>query len=280
MIMQGLLVALLGASFGSFAGVIIYRWPLGLSLVPGSFCASCKKNIRPWHNIPIISWLKLGGRCAYCQAPFGLRPLVLEVIFLMCAIALYMKVGLSLTLIDKFGFVFLLICLAYIDLDTFFLPLSLIISLFLWSALFCVIYYYAPQLFIAPAKPIALLEPMIIKKIQGFSLSDRLFGAIFGLLGFSLVNVVASAIFRRSGRISKGAWAMGWGDPLLLMAIGLAVGLSHLVLVIFIASFLGSVVGIVMRLWKKDSQVAEGIAPFAIPYGPFLAIAGIYVYLL
>lgn len=279
-VLTGILVAFLGACFGSFAGAIIYRWPLGISIVkPQSFCNACKKNLKPWHNLPIVSWLILRGRCAYCRTPIGLRPLVLELFFLMCAYALYLKTGLSITLLDRFGFCFLLICLAYIDIDTFYLPLSLLGALIAWGGLFTLIYYWKPSLYIAPSPPFSLFSLLVFGKGSAFSLSDRLWGAALGLSFFSLVNLVASFILRRLGRLSAQQWAMGWGDPLLLMAIGLSVGLGRLLLVIFIASFLGSVAGIIMRIFDKTASPVEGVTEGGIPYGPFLAIAGIYVYL-
>lgn len=279
-LLMGIMVAFLGACLGSFAGVIIYRWPLGKSIVtPRSFCGACEKTLKPWHNIPLISWLYLGGRCAYCHARFGLRLLVLELFFFMCAFALYQKTGLSITTLDKFGFCFLLICLAYIDLDTFYLPLSLLGALVVWGTLFSVVYYFYPSLYRAPSSPLSLLSSLLLTKQQAFSLSDRLWGALAGLGFFSLINALGSLILRRARRIGAHQWAMGWGDPVLLMAIGLSVGLSRLLLVIFIASFLGSLVGIALRLFDKMPLKVEGVTEGGVPYGPFLAIAAIYVYL-
>lgn len=276
--MFSIVVALLGASFGSFAGVIITRWRAGISIVPPSFCVACKKNIKPWHNLPVLSWLWLGGKCAYCKSPFGLRLLILEILLTLCALAIYARVGFGFSFIDKFGFAFLLICIAYIDLDTFYLPLGLLLALLLWGILFSVIYYLKPVYFYPSMEPIDLLKIMVLEAKKTFSLDDRLLGALIGGLFLSLINILATLIFRRTGRIKNNQWAMGWGDPLLLMAIGLFVGLSHLVLVIFVASFLGSIVGIVHKL-SAPMRAPEEVAAGALPYGPFLAIAAIYSYL-
>ncbi len=71
----------LGASVGSFLNVVVYRLPAGKSLLrPGSHCPHCKKAIRPWHNVPIISWLLLRGRCFDCGAPISVRYLLVELI--------------------------------------------------------------------------------------------------------------------------------------------------------------------------------------------------------
>lgn len=275
------IVAGLGACFGSFAALIIYRLPQGISIVsPSSYCGSCKKGIKPWHNIPIFSWLMLRGKCAYCQRPFGQRTLVLEIVFMLCALVIYRQVGFGISFVEKFGFAFLLICLAYIDLDTYYLPLSLLLALLCWGVIFTVIYSIDPYLYRLPSEPAALLKLMVFGKKAAFSLSDRLGGAALGLAFLSLINAIATLIFRRIGRLKAEQWAMGWGDPLLLMGIGLFVGQSHLLLVIFLASLLGSVVGIVLRIFSNVKNLPEDIAAGALPYGPFLAIAGIYTYLL
>ncbi len=93
------------------------------------------------------------------------------------------------------------------------------------------------------------------------------------------MNLVATAIFRRTGRLTKAQWAMGWGDPILLLAIGLFVGMGHLMLVVFLASALGSVVGIFSRIFSRDGYHDDDIAHGALPFGPFLAIAAIYAYM-
>src|SRR6185437_13840120 len=139
---------------------------------------------------------------------------------------------------------------------------------------FSIIYYFKPVLFYSPMEPVALLKIMVIGAKKTFSLGDRLWGALIGGLFLSFINILATLIFRRTGRIENNQWAMGWGDPLLLMAVGLFAGLSHLVLVIFVASFLGSIVGIVHKL-TAPMRAPEDVAAGALPYGPFLAIAAI-----
>ena len=70
---------ILGASFGSFLNVVIYRVPEKMSLIkPASHCESCKTPIKPWDNIPILSYFILGGKCRNCGAPFSLRYAMIE----------------------------------------------------------------------------------------------------------------------------------------------------------------------------------------------------------
>jgi leader peptidase (prepilin peptidase)/N-methyltransferase len=113
------LVGLLGLVVGSFLNVVIYRVPRGESLVsPGSRCPSCGTPIRPWHNVPVVGWLVLRGRCAACGAPIGVRyPLVeagtgalfvalaarLDSLGLLSALPAYLyfgAIGIALALID------------------------------------------------------------------------------------------------------------------------------------------------------------------------------------
>lgn len=249
---------------GSFAGVVIDRIPRGLSIVyPPSSCNACHKKLRIWHNIPIISCLALRCRCHFCGSYYGKRSLMLEIIFALSLLALYSKYGFSFALVENSLLVLVLVCLAYIDLDTFSLPHSLLLALYLIGILSGLIYYLYPDLYL---------------RNDVFSLVDRLLGCVAGGLGFAVVNIIATYILRRSKRLSAEQWAMGWGDPVLLAGIGLLVGASKLIMVVLLASLVGSIVGIIGK-YRNQEQPHPDIADGAIPYGPFLALAAIYVYL-
>jgi leader peptidase (prepilin peptidase)/N-methyltransferase len=140
------------------------------------------------------------------------------------------------------------------------------------------VYALKPSLFIAPSPHGLLLDVMIFNAPWRFSLFDRFSGAAFGLLVLVAINVLATFILRQMGRLDRRQWAMGFGDAVLLSAIGLFVGARHLLALLFLASLVGSIIGLATRFEKKaamDQEIAEG----ALPYGPFLAIAAIYVYL-
>jgi len=273
-------VALLGACVGSFAALIIFRWPKEISIVsPRSFCYACKKNIKLWHNIPVISSLILRARCAYCRVYFGYRLLIIELIFMLAFVALYAKFGLTLACLERAIITFLLIAIAYIDLDTFYLPLSMLAALALWALFFTGLYFYFPDSYIQPANSVRFLKFLILNLSLGL-ISDRLLGGFFGMVFFSLLNIIATYLLRKNHKLTTQQWAMGWGDPLLLMSIGFFVGLSNLVLVIFLASSLGALTSILnSRVQNKLESLDSDIAPTALPYGPFLAIAALYVYL-
>src|SRR5262249_52089149 len=147
--------------------------------------------------------------------------------------ALYVQFGASLAFFEKASFFFILVCLSYIDIDSFSLPFPLLLTLFLVGAFFTISYALYPEFYVAINEPYGLLKFMVINRKGGFSLSDRLWGAGAGLLLLSGINVVATYVFRMTKRLSPQQWAMGWGDPLLVMGIGLFIGISHLVLLLF-----------------------------------------------
>jgi leader peptidase (prepilin peptidase)/N-methyltransferase len=270
----------LGAAFGSFAGVIISRMPEGQSIVfPSSRCDACQKKLKAWHNIPIVSWLFLRGRCAFCQHPIGLRPLILEIVCGLAFIALFYRYGFSITYIEKSMFFFLLICLAYIDLDTYTLPLSLLAFLAFLGLLYSMIFFYMPSFYDPLPQFDNFLKHLVFAKNNLFSLQDRILGALLGASFLLIINYIATIILRRTKRLTKEQWAMGFGDAIFIFALGLFVGLSHLFLLIFLASFFGSIIGIIDRIKPSKKVLDEDIALGAIPFGPFLALAAIFIYL-
>lgn len=270
---------LLGACLGSFATAIIYRVPRGISIVmPRSFCESCTTKLSAFENIPIISWLLLRGRCSTCRAFIGVRPIIIEAVFAICLAALYLRFGFSVTLVERFTFVFLLICLAYIDLDTFTLPLRLIIALAVVGILSIVIYSFFPDTYSPSDRQPGFLALMVFGRGE-FSVIDRLLGAAMSASLLAIINIAATFWLRNRRRLSKEQWAMGWGDPLLVFSIGLFLGLEKMILVIFLASALGAIVGIASRFFSSPRFIDDDIAEGAVPYGPFLALAAIYVHL-
>lgn len=160
-------------------------------------------------------------------------------------------------------------------MDTFCLPYSFLALLLGWGLVSTSIYYFHPDWWRAH-EGIELFSYLILPGAHTFSLQNQLLGMVVAFVAFFLLNIVATTILRKTGRLEKEQWAMGFGDPLLLGIIGLFTGISHLLLVIFLASFLGAFVGIFAKI-KSVDDAAPDIAQGAIPYGPFLAIAGIYV---
>lgn len=249
----------LGACLGSFANVVIYRLPLGKSVVrPGSTCGSCLKPIRFYNNIPILSWFLLRGRCGECGAKYSIRYAMVELLTAsLFAIAWY-RFGMSWTLIEALIFIFSLVVVSFIDLDHMILPDTFTLSGILIG-----------------------LAGGVLNPEREFL--DSLYGV---LLGGGFLWAIAYFYFlirKREG--------MGGGDIKLLAWIGAVLGWQSVPFVILVASVFGSVVGVATILIKARSGSAPeveseavpedsaDVPPFAIPFGPFLATAAL-VYLL
>lgn len=270
----------LGACFGSFASVLIYRLPLEISFIkPRSFCAVCQKNIPFYHNIPIFSWLYLRGKCAFCNSKIGLRTFFIENLFALLLATLFLKYGLSFELVEKFIFCFLLICILYIDMDFLFIPISLLLSLTVLGIVSATYYHINPS---HHSLGLSVLNLSLFNNYftHSISLLDKVIAAFLAAGFFSLLNLLATFLLRKTLRLTKDQWAMGWGDPWLIFALGLFLGTKLIIATIFLASFLGSIVGIAYKLFgAKFNSNQEFAAKDSIPYGPFLAFAAMFFYL-
>ncbi|WAJ69813.1 prepilin peptidase [Catenovulum adriaticum] len=202
---------------------------------PNSTCPHCQTAIKPWHNIPIFSWLALAGKCHSCKAPISIRyPLVELFTGLVGAYAAY-HFGVSSLALWAMLFSFILICLCFIDLDTMLLPDQLTLSL-IWLGL--------------------------LANINGqfVDLKDAVIGAVAGYLVLWVVFQSFKLLTNKEG--------MGFGDFKLLAALGAWMGWQALPIVILLSSVVGAIIGIsLIKFQNKDSQTA-------IPFGPYLAIAG------
>ena len=252
-------MAVLSLFIGSFLNVIIYRLPrmmeqswseecriyLGLKphseleklnlYLPFSHCPSCKKVIRPWHNIPIFSYFWLKGRCAYCKASVSLRYPLVEVLTLIASFYVTLRFGFSLQLIAALLLTWISICLLFIDLDYQLLPDSLTLLL-LWLGLFF------------------SLLPVFRDS------HDAIIGAIIGYLIFASTQWVFEQITGKTG--------MGQGDFKFLAALGAYLGWQMLPLIILLASFSGVIFAVTHMIIKRQFKSVP------LPFGPYLAVAG------
>ena len=231
--MLWLAVFLLGASIGSFLNVCIHRLPAEESIVyPPSKCPRCGAPIRPYDNVPLLSYLILRGRCRACAAPISLRYPFVEALTGAAAVATVWRWGLAPEALAAFAFLGALIVVTFIDLDHQIIPD--VISL--------------PGIVIGLALSLVLNEP-------GF------LNAVFGvLLGGGLLYAVAFGYEWWTGREG-----MGGGDIKLLAMIGAFLGWRAVPVTLLLASFTGSLIGVgVMIVRRANSRVA-------IPFGPFLA---------
>jgi leader peptidase (prepilin peptidase)/N-methyltransferase len=255
--------AVLGAMWGSFFNVCIARIPQGLSVVrPGSRCMACGVPVRPWDNIPILSYFLLRGRCRACGARFSIRYALVELLTALLAAAIYWRFvaadpgGVLAIRLARFALYFAftgaLIVLSFIDLDTQLLPDRITI----------------------PAIPILIMGGFGTGDV---TLLERVIGAA---AGFVFVVIISEAYYRLRGREG-----MGWGDGKLLAMIGALFGWKALPLVLFLASFLGSLISLPLLILARRRQPAdatpdseESLRHAQVPFGPFLAL-GALIYL-
>jgi leader peptidase (prepilin peptidase)/N-methyltransferase len=257
---------IIGSTWGSFLNVVIARVPAGMSIVkPRSRCPKCEKPIAGYDNIPVLSWLILRGKCRSCKAPISARYPFLEAVMGIAGMAAVAKFGWSPQGLELFAFIFLLTAIAFVDLDTWTVPHPL------WIAL------------VGSGLALGALRAYLA---DDWSLElERVVGAGGAGLFLGALVVVATAIFRRTGKLKADEFAMGWGDPLILVGIGAYLGWRLLPMVLFFASVQGALIAIVLRsrgglegdkpVNKADSE-DDWIPPKgAVPFGPFLALAAL-----
>jgi leader peptidase (prepilin peptidase)/N-methyltransferase len=224
-----------GAVVGSFLNVVIYRLPRGESLAfPPSRCPHCGSGVRPWDNVPILSYAILGGRCRDCRARISARYPLVEALTAILSAALWLKYGASLVWPVYFVLTCGLIAVTFIDIDHMIIPDSLSLG---GIAVGFVCSFFTPL---------------------GWAAS--LVGAAVG--GGSLLAVYLGyyALTRREG--------MGLGDVKLMAAIGAFLGWKAVLFTIFASSVVGSIVGGALAGFRLRQAVPFGafLAPAAIAY--------------
>ncbi len=251
--------ALLGAVVGSFLNVVSFRLPLGRSVVrPASACPACKKPVRAWHNIPVLSWLLLRGRCYDCGARFSVRYPLVEAACAGLWVLLYLHhvptpetllVGPQplLPVLLYGGYFSALLAISLIDADHFIVPD--VISL--------------------PLIPLGITAVALLDScgLSSVTTPQAVLGALLGAV--SMLSLAAI------GRLLMGREALGMGDVKLVAAIGAWQG-AHptLLLCVFIASLIGSVVGIsYMAIYGRQRHLK-------LPFGPYLCIGALSAWLL
>ncbi len=255
--------ALIGLLFGSFLNVVIHRLPKMMErewqqncrdflgqpetnntqeeikynlVVPRSACPNCGHQISALENIPVISYLFLRGKCKKCTSPISIRYPLVELLTGILFASISWKLGATgLTLVSWF-FILALIALTFIDLDTQLLPDDITLPL-VWLGL-------------------------LVNLNHGFcDLQSAVIGAVLGYLSLWSVYWLFKLITGKEG--------MGYGDFKLLAAIGAWFGWQLLPAVILLSSIAGTIVGISLIVFAKHGREVP------IPFGPYLAIAGI-----
>jgi leader peptidase (prepilin peptidase) / N-methyltransferase len=264
-----LFVVLLGLIVGSFLNVVAYRLPIMMELAwraqcaeldpnavpvpaharngrfdlawPPSTCPSCGQRIAAIHNVPVLSYLALRGRCAGCGYRISLRYPSVETAAAILGVVVAYAFGPTWQTVAALGFTWSLLALTLIDLDHKLLPDSITLPL-LWAGV------------VIAAFPVGD-KPLFT------DLHSSVVGAVAGYLSLWTVYQLFKLITGKEG--------MGYGDFKLLAAIGAWLGWKMLPAVILLSSLVGAVVGILLIWLAKHGRHVP------IPFGPYLAAAGI-----
>lgn len=204
-------------------------------VVPGSACPKCKTSIQPWHNLPMLGWLMLRGKCAACSAPISVRYPMIELITGLLVATLAWHFGPSWQFVFATVLTFVLIALTGIDLDEMLLPDQMTLPL-LWLGLLINLNH-------------TFTNP-----------TDAIIGAAVGYLSLWSIFWLFKLLTGKEG--------MGYGDFKLLAVFGAWLGWQMLPLVILLSSLVGALVGITLIVTKRN-QLANPI-----PFGPYIAAAG------
>lgn len=252
-------LVILGLTVGSFLNVVIYRLPLMMETrwrrdccelleidrekqvaplnlaTPNSHCPKCKAPIKPWHNIPVLGYLILRGKCDTCTQHIPARYPILELVTGLLTLTLASYFPLSIALLGAVLFTWALVALTMIDVDHQLLPDDITLPL-LWMGLL-------------------------------FNLTGTYVGlgdAVIGAMGGYLTLWTVYQLFR----LLTGKEGMGYGDFKLLAALGAWMGWQMLPIIILLSSAVGAIVGIAMMIIKRRGK------DIPIPFGPYLAAAG------
>ena len=259
-------VGLVSLCVGSFLNVVIYRLPLMMQrewqsecrlllddelntnqakpkntsepfnlVKPNSTCPKCKTAIKPWQNIPIISWLILKGKCASCSNPISIRYPAIEAITALLSLVVAYTFGATEQALLYIVITWALVALTFIDIDHMLLPDQLTLPL-VWLAL--------------------------IAAVAGITItpSDAIIGSVFGYLSLWSVFWLFKLLTGKEG--------MGYGDFKLLALFGALLGWQSLLTIILLSSVVGAIIGIALLSIQGKDKASP------IPFGPYLAIAG------
>ena len=241
-------IFLLGLAFGSFLNVCIYRLPLDVSVVtPRSACPHCKRPIAFYDNLPVVSWLLLGGRCRHCKAGISARYLFVEALTGGLFLGCYAYWGLSLATLKYCVLGFLLLGLIFTDAETKLLPNKLTLpglAVGLLCSLLVPVHDMASQFL--PGMVNLPFSAELAARL--FSLFDSLLGAA---LGASFIYGAGAAYLRW-----RGTEGMGFGDVKLMAMVGAFLGMKLTIFTIFAASLAGSLFGLttVLVVWIKRTH--------------------------
>ena len=229
-------IAVLGLFIGSFLNVCIHRIPRSESIMwPASHCPVCNNPIKPWDNIPLVSYILLGGRCRSCSAKISLRYPVVETLSALLALSMLYRFGLTMSFGIYYLWACVLLVITFIDIDYQIIPDRLSLG---GIILGLGLVYWLPLTY-----------------------KDAIIGLVLG--SGLLIAVIYGYYFLTKKQ------GMGGGDVKLLGMIGVFTGWQGVLFTIFMGSLIGTLFGLPWALMQKKTMKA------AIPFGPFLALGAL-----
>ena len=241
-------IFLFGLAFGSFLNVCIYRLPRGLSVVtPRSACPQCKQPIAFYDNIPILSWLILGGRCRRCKTRISPRYLLIELLTGVLFFSCYWYFGLTLSTLKYCVLSFLLLGLIFTDAETKLLPDKMTLPGLALGVIFSLLI------------PVNDLASQFLPGLVNLPFSSDVTARLVSLLDSLLGAALGASFIYGAGAIYlrwRGMEGMGFGDVKLMAMVGAFLGMKLTVFTIFTASLAGSLCGLttVLVVWVKRTQ--------------------------
>ena len=258
--MELALAGIFGLLFGSFLNVVILRIPKEESVVfDGSYCYSCQKKLKPWHNIPLFSWIFLRGKCAFCSSKISIQYPLIELTASLIFILIANKFGLSLPAFFIALSFLMLLALSMIDLKYKMIP----DSLNLLAIVFAIAGAWSVQ--------------GVLHNFQ----NALLFAGGFTLLRFTLSYYLTSSVYK-AGLKTKTSWnkhfdrtpfieAMGEGDIMVAATMGALLGIKLTLVAIFLSALLALPIMLLLLNASKEEK--------RVPFVPFLAMATLIVYI-
>jgi len=228
---------LFGLCLGSFANVCIYRLPRKISIItPASFCPSCGKKLKWYHNIPLLSFFLLKRRCAYCGEKISFLYPIVEGLSGIISLILFKKFGFSLEYLIYLLFCLSMIIVFFIDLYHYIIP-----NIITFSG-------------IGAGILLLLFSPLLPRK-------DMFLGAIIGGAMFGGVSLLYYLLTKKVG--------LGEGDIKLIFMMGFFIGIKGVLFVILLGSISGALIGSIYLLFSKKGMKEP------IPFGPFLSFSAV-----
>ena len=235
-----LLIFLFGVSLGSFANVCIYRLPRDKQIISGrSYCPRCKKKIKWYDNLPLISYIFLNAKCRNCDKSISFRYLIVELITGISFLLIFLSFKNLYTIVFLSTLILILIMIFFIDLENFIIPDSLNFSIM----------------------GLALVKNFIPSFNTSLihDINQSLIGGIIGYFSIWVIIFLYKTLKKIDG--------MGLGDAKLMAGIGLLFGWQSVPLILFLSSILGLFFVAPSLLKKQKTMRSE------IPFGPFIIIA-------